>query len=74
MQTLRFVIERHADGFVAYPLGLRWVVVGEGDTQEAALADAQSATRFHLDTFGDQALLDEAMPLGAVVVEAGIAD
>jgi len=29
---MKIVIERHADGFVAYPLGLKGVVVGEGDT------------------------------------------
>lgn len=49
---MKFVIEQHSDGFVAYPLGLRGVVLGQGDTREDALADAQSATRFHVETFG----------------------
>jgi predicted RNase H-like HicB family nuclease len=48
-----FVIEQHSDGFVAYPLGVCDVVVGQGDTYEDALADAQSAAKFHLDTFGN---------------------
>jgi hypothetical protein len=33
----KFVVEQHADGFIAYPLGLQGVVVGEGDTADEAL-------------------------------------
>ncbi len=40
MHNLRFVIEEHSDGFVAYPLGLKGAVVGQGETRDAALADA----------------------------------
>lgn len=53
MEGLEFIVEQHRDGFVAYPLGVRGVVVGQGDTRDAALADAQSATKFHLETFGN---------------------
>ena len=49
MTDFKTVVERHEDGYVAYPLGLKGVVVGEGDTFEAALADVKSAIRFHLD-------------------------
>lgn len=70
---LKFVIERHSDGYVAYPLGLRGVVVGQGDSAEEALADARSAARFHLETFGAGALSDDA-PIDAVVVDAGLGD
>jgi predicted RNase H-like HicB family nuclease len=51
-----FVIEQHSDGFVAFQLGVRGVVVGQGDTREAALSDAQSAARFHIETFGSEAI------------------
>jgi len=34
------------------PLGLKGVVVGQGDTYEAALADVRSAIQFHVETFG----------------------
>jgi hypothetical protein len=27
----KIIVERHPDGYVAYPLGLKGVVVGEGD-------------------------------------------
>ena len=50
----KIVVERHSDGYVAYPLGLKGVVVGEGDTYQEALADVQSAIAFHIETFGEQ--------------------
>ena len=55
MKQFKVVVEKHTDGYVAYPLGMKGVVVGEGDTYEEALADVTSAIRFHLETFGDQA-------------------
>lgn len=67
---MKFVIEQHSDGFVAYPLGLRGVVVGQGDTKEDALADAQSAAKFHLETFGQDAVNDESPLIDAEVVDA----
>jgi predicted RNase H-like HicB family nuclease len=55
MQIIKIIVEKHADGYVAYPLGLTAVIVGEGDTYEDALADVKSAIRFHLETFGPDA-------------------
>ena len=52
MRQIKIIVEKHADGYVAYPLGLKGVVVGEGDTYEEALADVKSAILFHLETFG----------------------
>lgn len=72
MTQLKFIIEQHSDGFVAYPLGLRGAVVGEGDTYEAALSDAQSAAKFHIQTFGDEAFPGESPLLDAFLVEAGV--
>jgi predicted RNase H-like HicB family nuclease len=54
VQQLKLVVEKHADGYVAYPLGLKGVVVGEGDTYEAAPADVKSAIQFHIETFGKE--------------------
>jgi predicted RNase H-like HicB family nuclease len=56
---LKIIIEKHSDGYVAYPLGLKGVVVGEGDSCEEALADVKSAIRFHIETFGDEVLADD---------------
>jgi predicted RNase H-like HicB family nuclease len=52
MRQFKVIVEKHADGDVAYPLGLKEIVVGEGDTYEEALADVKSAIQFHIDTFG----------------------
>ncbi len=55
MKQVKIIIEKHADGYVAYPVGIRGVVVGEGDTYEEALRDVQSALKFHAESFGAQA-------------------
>ena len=52
VQQIKIIVEKHLDGYVAYPLGLKGVVVAEGDTYEEALADVKSAIRFHIETFG----------------------
>lgn len=70
MNTLKIVVEKHPEGYLAYPLGPKGVVVGEGDTYEAALADCQSAVRFHLETFGPDALAEESPVRGAFIAEA----
>ena len=57
MKRIKVIVEKHPDGYVAYPLGLKGVVVGEGDTYEEALADVESAIRFHIETFGSQVLV-----------------
>ena len=51
-RQFKVIVEKHADGYVAYPLGLKGIVVGEGDTYEEALADVKPAIRFHIETFG----------------------
>lgn len=52
MKSIKVIVEKHPDGYVAYPLGMKGVVVGQGDTYEEALADVESAIRFHIETFG----------------------
>lgn len=73
MKPLKIIIEKHSDGYVAYPLGLKGVVVGEGDTYDEALADVKSAIRFHVETFGAEALESESPVLEVFVAEAGVA-
>lgn len=69
MRTLKFIVERHSDGFLAYPLGLRGVVMGQGDSYETALADAKSAAQFHIETFGAEAFDDDSDVEAAYVAE-----
>ena len=56
MQSVKVIVEKHSDGYVAYPLGVKGVVVGEGDTYEEALQDVKSAIKFHIETFGNDVL------------------
>ncbi len=72
MQQYKVIVEKHTDGYIAYPLGLKGVVVGEGDSYEEALSDAKSAIKFHIETFGDEVLDVEPPILEAFVAEAGI--
>jgi predicted RNase H-like HicB family nuclease len=54
MQNIKIIIEKHPDGYVAYPVGLKGVVVGDGDSYDEVLADVKSAIQFHIETFGNK--------------------
>jgi len=68
-RQFKVIVERHPDGYVAYPIGLKGVVVGEGNTYEEALADVQSAIQFHIETFGH-----DVLDLDQPILEAFIAE
>ncbi len=71
-RQFKIIVERHSDGYVAYPLGMKGIVVGEGDSYEEALADVKSAIRFHIETFGDEILPSDSSPIEAFIAEATI--
>jgi len=72
MRQFKIVVEKYPDGYVAYPLGLKGVVVGQGDSYEEALSDVKSAIRFHVETFGKEVLDVEPSVIEAFVAEAGV--
>ena len=72
MRQIKIVVEKHTDVYVAYPLGLKGVVIGQGDTYEAALSDVKSAIQFHLESFGPDALEVDPPILEAFVAETGV--
>ncbi len=72
VRYFKVIVEKHPEGYVAYPLGLKGVVVGEGETYEEAFADVKSAIRFHIETFGLEALEPESPVLEAFIAEAGV--
>ena len=73
-KQMKIIVEKHPEGYVAYPLGLKGVVVGQGDTYQAALDDVRSAIVFHIETFGKESIADEDSPvIEAFVAEAGVA-
>ncbi len=59
-RQFKIVVVKNSDGYVAYPLGLKGIVVGEGDTYEEALSDVKSAIPFHIETFGPDVLEQDA--------------
>ncbi|MBF8267918.1 MAG: hypothetical protein HW388_1426 [Dehalococcoidia bacterium] len=63
VHQFKIVVGKTQDGYVAYPLGLKGIVVGQGDTYEEALSDVKSAIRFHIETFGSETLELERAPL-----------
>ncbi len=65
---VRYVVEQHPEGFVAWPLGVEGAVVGEGETAEEALQDARSALAFHIETFGPSVLQGAEPILDAFLV------
>ena len=71
--NLKVIIEQHEDGFVAYPLGLNGVVVAQGDTYDEALSGIQSAIKFHVETFGDEAFQTDDRVVEVFVAETRIA-
>ncbi len=72
VRQLRVIVEKHSDGYVAYPLGLKGVVVGQGDTYEEALADVKSAITFHIETFGSDVFDGDSPALEVFIAETGI--
>ena len=69
-KKFKVIVEKHPNGYVAYPLGLKGIVVGEGDSYEEALADVKSAILFHIETFGQDALEEESPVLEVFIAEA----
>ena len=72
MRQYKIIVEKHSDGYVAYPLGLKGVVVGQGDTYEEALSDVKSAIRFHIESFGEDVFEIDTPILEAFVAETGV--
>ena len=70
VKNIKIIVEKHAESYVAYPVGLQGVVVAEGDTYEEALADAKSAVQFHIETFGREVLDEEDEATEVFIAEA----
>lgn len=71
MKKLKIVVEHHEEGYVAYPVGMDGVVVGEGDTLEEAVDDVRSAIQFHIETFGEQTVAN--LPEEVILTDVNVA-
>lgn len=74
MKNLKIIVEKHTDGYVAYPLGVQGAVVAQGDSYDEAMANVKSAIAFHVETFGPEALEGKDDLLEAFVDEAAVGD
>ena len=72
MKNIKIIVEKHPEGYTAYPLGIKGVVVGEGDTYEEALNDVRSAIKFHIENFGINVLDSDSEVLEVFVAETNL--
>jgi len=68
----KIIVEKHPEGYIAYPIGLKGAVVGEGDSYEEALADVRSAIQFHIETFGPDVIEEAEMAQEVFIAEMGV--
>jgi predicted RNase H-like HicB family nuclease len=72
MKQFKIVIEKHPDGYVAYPIGVVGAIVGQGDTYEEALSDVKSAIATYVEIFGTE-MLEDTSSVEVFIAEAGVA-
>ncbi|MFM6401410.1 type II toxin-antitoxin system HicB family antitoxin, partial [Planktothrix sp.] len=69
---IKIIVEKHSDGYIAYPLGIKGVVVGEGETYQDALVNVNSAIRCHIEMFGEEVLEEQSAILDAFIAEVSV--
>jgi predicted RNase H-like HicB family nuclease len=72
VKQFKIIVEKHPESYVAYPVGLNGIVVGEGETYEEALQDVKSAIQFHLETFGADEFEADSPVLEVFIAEADV--
>ncbi|NCC24464.1 MAG: type II toxin-antitoxin system HicB family antitoxin [Deltaproteobacteria bacterium] len=73
MKQLKIIVEKHPEGYVAYPVGLKGVVVAEGETYDEVLVEIRSAIEFHIETYGSEVFEMENMAQEIFVAETAVA-
>jgi hypothetical protein len=68
----KIVIEKHADGYIAYPVGYREIITGRGDTYEEALEEVKAAIIYRVTTFGREVFEMDSPVLDAFLEDAAI--
>jgi predicted RNase H-like HicB family nuclease len=72
-KQIKIIVEKHKDGFVAYPIGLKGVVVAQGNSYDQVLTEVKSAIDFHIETFGKEVFEGEDMIMDVFVAETQVA-
>lgn len=71
VKQFKIVIEKHPDGYIAYPIGVVGAIVGQGDSYEEALSDVKSAISCYIEVFGKE-MLKDTPSVEVFIAEAGI--
>ncbi len=71
--NVKIIVEKHPDTYIAYPIGMKGVVIGQGASYEEALSDVRSAIAFHIETFGAAEFEQDDPVVEAFVAEARVA-
>ena len=71
-KQLKLIVEKHEDGFIAYPIGIEGIIIGQGNSYEEAVNDVRSAIKFHIETFGSESISNENEVIEAYLTETGI--
>jgi len=72
-KRFKIIVQRTPEGYVAYPIGLRGVVVSDGEPFEEVLVNVKQAIAFHIETFGEDVLEGLASPEALTVMETEVA-
>ena len=72
LKQVKIIVEKHPEGYVAYPVGLKGIIVAQGESYEEALTEVKSAIEFHIETFGREVLDVDDVAQEIFVAEAGI--
>jgi predicted RNase H-like HicB family nuclease len=73
MKPIKIIVEKYPDTYVAYPVGMKGVVVSQGDTFEETIESIKSAIKFHIETFGVESFELDFPVLEAFVAETMVA-
>lgn len=70
---IKIIVEKQLDGYVAYPIDLKGVVVAQSDSYDEILKEVKSAIDFHLETFGKEVFEGEDAATDVFVAETVVA-
>jgi predicted RNase H-like HicB family nuclease len=69
MRLYKILVQKNPDGYTAYPVGLKGIAAGHGETFEDALKSVKSEIVYHAETFGVDVLEIDPPVLEAFVAE-----
>jgi predicted RNase H-like HicB family nuclease len=71
-KRFKIIIERHPDGYVAYPVGFKGIITGRGNSKDEALEEVKAAIIYRITTFGEEVLELDSPVLDAFIADAGV--